>query len=1060
MFSIPQWNNFSIRKKIWGLVLLPIIVILALTGRQILIINDKLVSLDKASHVITTTEVLKDLNDASYVYRLYSSMLISDEGNIKEVLNNLLHETSFFFSSTEMTNFQQLIEEYKETLEAIETSEDTESQNDSIEWQSSVHKQLLLTLEKVKFKEPIPTVANHLNALFQLDWLVLWAQEENWQSEVLIDTGENNSENSGSIRTLIRSLVQSQQLFIERFIAMNADQKQVGLMVTAFSDIAFENSNIYREQILNEKLANTLSTQDITQGNTALAQRLLQFKGVASAIKEQLKQEISLNIVAVNQQRLIFIIVTSILIILLLILGITLARRITTNLHTVIDYLEDKKPNNYSLSAYIVGEDEISQFATKVERLTIERQKNQRELLATKNEAIKSKEEAIQASKAKSSFLANMSHEIRTPLNGVIGISEILAGTQLCANQKDYVDTIETSSQLLLGLINDILDFSKIESGKLTINTQPTSLKECIYDIASIVTPKLKDKEISLSVNIDPNLPLTVMADDHRIRQVLMNLLSNATKFTEKGTVTIGVQCSENEQGYIFEVIDTGIGITQEQKNKIFEPFAQADNSITRRFGGTGLGLAISTQLVELMGGKLDIDSIDGEGSRFYFTLPLETTADSANTLQINMISNKTDIIIVCNNKDITQRLTEELDYYNINISTVLYNLADVNPIQNNESQIVIYVANDNDFENIQKLGSFNKNKTAVCLVQPFNSKAIDFGSNITSLVTFPLLGKPLVKALQRCYDFTTSNNVQNNIKNTEIPYKILLVDDNKINQKVAALHLTKLGYKFDIANNGLEAVNLFTQSEYGLILMDCMMPIKDGFTATKEIRAFETEHKNTTATVIAMTASVDDEVIQKLSIFGLNGYLQKPFKAEELKAIILKSRGLASEPTDAVINDHASNNLKEIPTPLNAKGDRNDITDKNDPQLRILLVEDNRINQKVAMLMFRKAGYQHVVANNGQEGVDIYTEDQNFDIILMDLMMPVKDGFEASKDIRAFEKSNNLPETPIIAVTASVVNDDITQCYKSGMNAYIPKPIKPDKLYSEIEKLTSTEKV
>ena len=154
----------------------------------------------------------------------------------------------------------------------------------------------------------------------------------------------------------------SVHLFIERFIAMNADQKQVGLMVTAFSDIAFENSNIYREQILNEKLANTLSTQDITQGNTALAQRLLQLKGVASAIKEQLKQEISLNIVAVNQQRLIFIIVTSILIILLLILGITLARRITTNLHTVIDYLEDKKPNNYLLSANIVGEDEISQF--------------------------------------------------------------------------------------------------------------------------------------------------------------------------------------------------------------------------------------------------------------------------------------------------------------------------------------------------------------------------------------------------------------------------------------------------------------------------------------------------------------------------------------------------------------------------------------------------------------------------------------------------------------------------------------------------------------------------
>ena len=1057
MFSIPQWNNFSIRKKIWGLVLLPIIVILALMGRQISIINDKLASLDKASHVITTTEVLKKLNDASYVYRLYASMLIPDEGNIKNVLNHLVQETSFFFSKAEMENFQQLIEEYTETLEAIETSEDTESQNDSIEWQTGVHKQLLLTLEKVKFKEPIPSVANHLNALFQLDWLVLWAQEENWQSEILIDTGGNNSESSKTIRTLISSLVQSQQLFIDRFVAMNADQKQVGLMVNAFSDIAFENSNIYREQILDEKLANTLSTHAITNGNAALAKRLLLFKGVAFAIKKQLKKEIASNIVAVNQQRLMFIIVTSILIMLLLILGITLARRITTNLHTVIDYLEDKKPSCYSLSAHIVGEDELSQFATKVERLTLERQKNQRELLTTRNEAIKSKEEAVQASKAKSSFLANMSHEIRTPLNGVIGISEILAGTQLCANQKDYVDTIETSSQLLLSLINDILDFSKIESGKLTINTHPTSLKECIYDIASIVTPKLKDKKISLSVNIDPTLPLTVMADDHRIRQVLMNLLSNATKFTDKGTVTIGVECAKNEPGYIFEVTDTGIGITEAQKNKIFEPFAQADNSITRRFGGTGLGLAISTQLVELMGGKLGIDSISGKGSRFYFTLPLKTATDSANILQTNIISKKTDIIIVCNNQEITQRLTEELHYYNIHISNVLYDIADVNSIQKNENQIIIYVANDNGVDNLQKLGEFNKNKSAVCLVQPFNSPVVDLGSSVTSLVTFPLLGKPLIKALQRCYDFTVSTDLPSNIPLSKIPYKILLVDDNKINQKVAGLHLTKLGYDFDIADNGLEAVNLFAQHEYVLILMDCMMPIKDGFTATKEIRIFESAHRNTHTTIIAMTASIDDEVIQKITTFGLDGYLQKPFKAEDLKAIISKSLGLESKSTDEVINDGTSFQLQTTSSSLNTNSD---MSNKNELPLRVLLVEDNRINQKVAMLMFKKAGYQHVVANDGQEGVDIYSKDQNFDVILMDLMMPVKDGFEASKDIRAFEKSHNLPETPIIAVTASVVNDDITQCYKSGMNAYIPKPIKPDNLYNEVEKLTSTEKV
>ncbi|WP_230853620.1 histidine kinase dimerization/phospho-acceptor domain-containing protein, partial [Vibrio harveyi] len=226
-------------------------------------------------------------------------------------------------------------------------------------------------------------------------------------------------------------------------------------------------------------------------------------------------------------------------------------------------------------------------------------------LTQAKEDAERAKDDAIKASKAKSSFLANMSHEIRTPLNGVIGISEVLSDTSLTATQRDYVDTIETSSQLLLSLINDILDFSKIESGMLLISPHSTCVRESIYDIASIVSPKAKEKGIDLKVNISRNTPFRLMIDDHRLRQVVMNFMSNAVKFTDKGTVLLSVTThvvSGSNAVMEFSVQDSGIGIDEQQQKKIFEPFAQEDDSTTRQFGGTGLGLAISTQLVELMG--------------------------------------------------------------------------------------------------------------------------------------------------------------------------------------------------------------------------------------------------------------------------------------------------------------------------------------------------------------------------------------------------------------------------------------------------------------------------
>ena len=283
-------------------------------------------------------------------------------------------------------------------------------------------------------------------------------------------------------------------------------------------------------------------------------------------------------------------------------------------------------------------------------------------------------------------------------------------------------------------------------------------------------------------------------------------------------------------------------------------------------------------------------------------------------------------------------------------------------------------------------------------------------------------------------------------------PLKILVVDDNTVNQKIAGLHVTKAGYEFDLATNGQEAVEMFAKNQYALILMDCMMPVMDGFEATKRIRQLEKEvHRGYRIPIIALTASVVDDDIQTCFDVGMDDYVPKPFKAAVLKdklskAVEASKSNVAITPAvSSTISSRINTQSKEMPeeqmtTPLPSRSER------------ILLVEDNTVNQKVASLLLSKAGYQFEIAENGQIALDMFQQDNSFDIILMDCMMPVMDGFEATKEIRAYEKVSGLPKTPIIALTASVVDDDIQRCYDSGMDAYVPKPVRKEKLLHQIE--------
>ncbi|MUK62028.1 response regulator [Aliivibrio fischeri] len=512
----------------------------------------------------------------------------------------------------------------------------------------------------------------------------------------------------------------------------------------------------------------------------------------------------------------------------------------------------------------------------------------------------KTKAEAL--AKAKSSFLANMSHEIRTPLNGIIGMSDILAETDLTPVQSEYVETIDTSSQTLLLLINDILDLSKIESGNLVIVPQESNVAEVAYDTLTVILSKATEKGLALQIDLATDLPDIVMLDEHRLRQVLMNLLSNAVKFTQDGAVILSINYQQKENGrglLFFSVKDTGIGISKDKCEQIFEPFTQEDSSITRQFGGTGLGLAICRQLVEMLGGELKVDSEKGFGSKFHFILDveviepkhkgLEQYAQSPCIIISNNVLYATQLEMECKKLGIHSRIIQALDLQNESIS---------------QSDVVIYCQKTST-EALSDVRLMNelKNRPAIVVCKKHQDEKVDFERTIEGVITYPLLGKRFYKVMKQAFmDSGSFHEIESEktkgdkleidqvkekpheIGNAAVVEKtVLVVEDNAINQKVASLLLKKAGFSVEIANNGQEALDMVMAqtSSYSLVLMDCMMPIMDGFAATEAIRKWEENQEKKRLPIIALTASVFVEDIDKCYQSGMDDYVAKPFRKE-----------------------------------------------------------------------------------------------------------------------------------------------------------------------------------
>lgn len=500
-----------------------------------------------------------------------------------------------------------------------------------------------------------------------------------------------------------------------------------------------------------------------------------------------------------------------------------------------------------------------------------------------------SREKATKANRAKSSFLANMSHEIRTPLNGIIGMTEILADSKLSAIQKDYLTTINSSSQTLLMLINDVLDLSKIESGHLEVNTHTCDIREIIYDTAALIAPKAQQKNVDLRINMDADIPDYVRADEQKIRQVMMNLASNAIKFTQTGSVTFTLnRVQQNDQSFdfYFAVKDTGIGIDSSKHDQVFEEFKQESNSTSTTYGGTGLGLAISSKMIKMMGGEIKITSEKGQGCEFYFTIHL------ANDPEKRVRKGEPKSIIYCTPKS-DSLLIQNLETMNYPV-TLISSPDEISLTLNNQTASnphTVLILDVSCFGSQVETVHQQYPNLPLLLSRPNNADKFDYGDIISGYITLPLLGSRLDALIKSAKVHNAETKESDEASTTDATRNsgsngmVLVVEDNTVNQKVVSINLKKLGFQYEIANNGAEALELFKQhhNKTRLILMDCMMPIMDGFEATTEIRKFEHEENLNETHIIALTASILDDDIQRCFESGMNDYLPKPFRREVL---------------------------------------------------------------------------------------------------------------------------------------------------------------------------------